>query len=67
MSKIIDYDIVTSAIITNLIETVEEAIKSGWQPQGGIAATAHYDTATGNAYYEYAQALVKYAPEAQGQ
>jgi len=61
MSKIIDFDVISSASLEMLIGRVKELAKFGWQPQGGIAAAA--EQGSGVMFY---LAVVKCEPELSG-
>mgnify|MGYP000281680838 FL=1 len=53
MPKITDYSVVVAHNVVSLIEAVQERIREGWQPIGGICI----DRSTYNAY---TQAVVRW-------
>lgn len=58
MTKIIDYVTMISDSLEDLDTVVNNFIKEGWQPFGGVAISL---SETDNSRYaEYAQAMVKY-------
>jgi hypothetical protein len=64
-----DYRVVESLRVSDLVKVVKDAIGEGWEPQGGMGMNSHYSY-QGNAYGQefrhlevsYYQALVKRAP-----
>lgn len=77
MANVIDYGLIESDSQAELAEAVNEAIREGWQPQGGLVIWREAGSSMGSAapgaaggggnYYpappitHYAQALVKYS------
>ena len=55
----IDYTLVLGDTCDELIEGVEELLKLGWEPQGGIAFYRRMDDRL-----QYAQAMITRTPEA---
>lgn len=51
-----DYTVVWEKELSKLIQSVQEYLKSGWKPQGGIAVTSLGDY---NRQQYYFQALIK--------
>ncbi len=60
--NIIDYTLVGGESWKDVVEGVNQHIKKGWQPLGGIDHTTTTGVQTKNAYH-YVQVLVKYEKE----
>jgi len=56
------YGVLTDTVLDKLRLQVNDAIKDGWEPLGGICAAIPVQ-AYGSPVMTYLQAIVKYAPE----
>lgn len=69
MSRIVEYKILTNTYSDMLAIDVNDAIKEGWQPAGGVCCSAYEESSRDyygdivNTYsvYTYQQAVVRYA------
>jgi len=61
MAKIIDYKVISEYGTDALSQKVMPAIRSGWQPLGGVSAFVN--SSTGQTGQMFSQALVKYQSE----
>lgn len=64
MANVIDYGLIESDSQAELAEAVNEAIREGWQPQGGLVIWREAGGRVGTSTplnVHYAQALVKYS------
>lgn len=58
MKKIISYTIVFESTYRELSASVNEKIRDGWQPLGGVAVVQHNPSE-----FWHSQAMVKYEPD----
>lgn len=63
MRKIIEYTLVVDfheSHEENFLVEVKKYIKEGWQPLGGVSTSIGINKETGEEYYMFSQAMVKY-------
>lgn len=58
MEKITEYKVLVHSDQTELMQLVNDAIKDGWQPQGGVSVPLFINT-LGQETVFFAQAVVK--------
>lgn len=57
--RVVEYQVVYTLLLGNLINQVNDMIKQGWEPQGGVSC--QFCQAGGTVGHQYNQAMIKRA------